>query len=290
MPAKKKKIKLKTSGLLPPEIEVRAPETGRKRPPPRKYIFTLIGINTERIDQKYGITVPSNITEEEPNPQVTTRIDDLIDSKKTPEIVSFIDDSKHLRKCNISMIDYVKLEQEINKRTMYNCFWDREPIPANVQPIGCPIRYVSDQAVKSYYSEISKDTYTIKENITPVKASKLEKQKDKRMSVIKRDYYLTDGAFCSFNCCMAFIQATPEPLYRDSKTLLLKLYNSMYSEKVDEIEPAHHWRKLIPYGGDMTIAQFRESLNKISYTNHGMYVDFPRVQSLGMLFEEKLRF
>lgn len=99
-----------------------------------------------------------------------------------------------------------------------------------------------------------------------------------------------DGAFCSFNCCMAFIQDEKNPVYRDSTTLLLKLYNSMNEEKIDEIEPAHHWRKLSSYGGDMTIEQFRENLNKIQYVNHGMYVDFPRVQSLGLLFEERLRF
>jgi hypothetical protein len=186
------------------------------------------------------------------------------------------------------MIDYKS--KKVVTGSSYNCFWDREPIPANIQPIGCPIRYVSDQAVKSYYSEISKDTYTIKENITTERAGKLEKQKDKRVTTIKRDYYLTDGAFCSFNCCMAFIQDEARPLYRDSATLLLKLYNSMNEEKINEIEPAHHWRKLRVYGGDMTIEQFRENLNKVRYINHGLYVDFPRVQSLGMLFEEKLRF
>ena len=256
----------------------------------RKYIFTLRNINTEQIDQKYGITLMSNITEEEPDPTTTTRLDDLLENKRTPEVISFLDESKHLRKCAVSMIDHVTQKP---LKGSYSCFWCRNPIPDGVTPVGCPIRYVSDQAVKSYYSEISRDRYTIKENITTKRSRQLAKKKDKRMSLLKRNYYLTDGAFCSFNCVVAFIEDPAnkiDPMYRDSGTLVLKVYNSMHKDKVNVIEGAHHWRKLISYGGDLTIDQFRENFNKIEYVNHGLLVDYPRFHSLGVLFEEKLKF
>jgi hypothetical protein len=92
---------------------------------------------------------------------------------------------------------------------------------------------------------------------------------------------------------MAFAQDAANkanPLYRDSEILTLKMYNNMHEETVNEIEPAHHWRKLVSYGGDLHIHQFREHFNKVEYTNHGIFVDYPRFHSIGALFEEKLKF
>ena len=43
----------------------------------------------------------------------------------------------------------------------------------------------------------------------------------------KKDYYITDGIFCSFNCCLAFINNTNDKLYHDSLNLLLQ-YNNAY--------------------------------------------------------------
>src|SRR3990167_8167656 len=218
------------------------------------FFFTLENINTEQIDHKYGIAVVSNITEDEnPNPSVTTKINDLLDIKKSPEIVSFLDESKHSRKCTISMVDFITNKQIQNGET-YKCFWDGEFIPESVQPIGCPVKYNAHQGIKHYYSEITKDWYTIKENVTKTRFNELGKNTDKRIAVIDRDYYLTDGIFCSFNCCMAYIDfySKIDSLYRDSATLLLKMYNTIHPEKVNIIEPAPHWRKLKCYGGNLT--------------------------------------
>ena len=255
----------------------------------KKYMFTLKKINTEYIDRKYGIILMPNLTEE-PDPTTTTRLDDLVENQQTPEVVSFLDESKHLIKCTVSMINHT------TKKPLgghYHCFWCRHSIPNGAIPLGCPIRYVAHQAVKSYYSEISRDRYTIKENITSKRARQLEEQGDKRMSVLKRGYYLTDGSFCSFNCVMAYAQDPcnkTNPLYRDSENLTLKMYNDMNTDTVNEIEPAHHWRKLIPYGGDLSIHQFREHFNKIEYVCHGTFVDYTRFHSIGVLFEEKIKF
>ena len=76
-------------------------------------------------------------------------------------------------------------------------------------------------------------------------------------------------------------------MYNMSKMLLLKIYNDIYPDINPFIEYAPHWRKLIVYGGDLTIEKFRNSFNKIEYKNHGTIN--PRFKSLGVLFEEKLK-
>lgn len=254
-----------------------------------RYIFSLVGVNIEKVDQKYGIAPISSMAEEDTIPENTTKIDDLEIIKKTPDVVSFLDESKRLRKCSISMIDF-KSNRKIDEKTRYKCYWDKNSIPENLQPIGCPIKYIPSRVIKSYPSEITKETYTISEPITEKRRKEIERRKDKRMTTETKGYYETDGIFCSFNCCMAFIDA-PEnkqnPIYQYSKSLLLKMYNDLnHNEKIQEIMNAPHWRTLTDFGGHLTIEQFRDSFNKIQYQDHGVisYV------SIGRLFEDKIKF
>lgn len=256
----------------------------------RQYIFTLVNVNINKVDQKYGI-VSSAIIEDETIPTNTTKIDDLDIVKRTPEIISFLDESKRLRKCTMSMIDFQNGKDlgQKNKKNKYKCFWDRNYIPDNVQPIGCPVKYIPSKATKSYHSEISKEKYTIIENVTDKKAKNLNKKKDPRIFIDQKSYYQTDGIFCSFNCCMAYIQA-PEnkhaSLYRHSESLLLKMYNDLNpDEKMIEIIPAPHWRTLEEFGGHLTIEQFRESFNKVTYVEHGI-----TCISIGRLYEDQIKF
>lgn len=254
----------------------------------RKYIFTLVGVNINKADQKYGIAPSTLLAEDDTNPTNTTKIDDLDIIKRTPEIISFLDESKRLRKCTVSMIDFQN-NRHVGEGKKYKCFWDRDAIPKNIQPIGCPIKYVPNKATKSYHSEISKEKYTIVENVTDKKAKKLEKKNDPRITIEQKNYYQTDGIFCSFNCCMAYIQA-PEnkhnPLYRHSESLLLKMYNDLNpEEKMIEIVPAPHWRTLQEFGGHLDIEHFRESFNKVSYVDHGIVC-----VSIGRLYEDQLKF
>lgn len=257
----------------------------------KKYIFTLKGVNTEKVDQRFGISIVSNINlEENIVPQNTTKISDLSVNRNTPEIISFIDEAKKSHKCSISMIDFTS-KKEFPYSSIYDCFWCRNPIPENVMAIGCPIKYIPTQAVKTYYSEISKDKYTIKENITTKRKQKISTNSDKKLDIIEKDYYLTDGIFCSFNCCMAYIEDNKHnSMYDMSEMLLLKMYHDIYPKKVQCIDEAPHWRKLKQCGGDLTIEQFRDSFNKIDYQQHGFVSGIPKFKTLGVLFEEKLKF
>jgi hypothetical protein len=260
----------------------------KKKGKSARYAFSLIGVNIDKVEQKYGISMVSNILEDEDVPQNATRIEELVVAKRTPDVISFLDESKRLRKCTVSMIDF-RTGKEIlpTGNLKYKCFWDRNFIPGNVQAIGCPVKYNASRAVKTYYSEISKDKYSISEHVTNKRSEELQKRKDKRIVLQKKDYYETDGIFCSFNCCMAYIEENKRnPLYSRSESLLIKMYNDMNFEEVDEIVSAPDWRKLQEHGGDLTIEQYRESFNKIEYKYHGLI----KCVSIGRLFEEKLKF
>ena len=72
--------------------------------------------------------------------------------------------------CSISIIDYNKIK---DNSIHYNCFWCRNPF--ETLPLGCPIKYITNSCVKGYISEISKEYYKIKENITDEKTKKITK-------------------------------------------------------------------------------------------------------------------
>jgi hypothetical protein len=264
----------------------------KERKNKKKYIFFLNDINTEDIDRRFGMTITSNINESSSqNPDNTTKISDLSTNKNIPEIVSFLDEAKKLHNCTISMVDFYTKKQISEDSNQLDCFWCRNTIPNNIYPIGCPIKFVQSQVVKKYYSEISKDKYTIKENITSSKIKEIKNKEDNRLNIIDKNYYMTDGIFCSFNCCMSYIlENKTNSMYILSEMLLLKMYNDIYPSKIPSIDKAPHWRKLKQYGGDLNIEEFRDSFNKIEYKNYGFISDIPKFKSLGVLFEEKLKF
>ena len=285
-------MKRKTVSKKKTKIEKTVTKTLGKNMISKKYVFTLKGVNTEKVDQRFGISIVSNIQDAETiPPKNTTKISDLSANRNTPEIISFIDEAKKSHKCSVSMVDFSTNKIFGHCKNNYNCFWDRDPIPENVMAIGCPLKYVPNQAVKTYYSEISKDKYTIKENITTKRCKTIQEKKDGLLTVNGKNYYLTDGIFCSFNCCMAYIEDNKhDSRYNMSEMLLLKMYHDIYPKKVAIIDEAPHWRKLKKYGGDLTIGQLRDSFNKIEYKEYGYVSDIIKFRSLGVLFEEKLKF
>lgn len=248
-----------------------------------KYIFTLPGINTTVVNEKYGINMISNIVENETAPNNTTKITELHTESPRDELISFLDESKRNHTCKISMIDFNTNKSPETLR--YDCFWCKHPF--KTQGIGCPTKYVSSQAVKTYHSDISKDVYTIKENITPLRRKSLG---DQRIAVKIAEYYETDGVFCSFNCCQAWIDDNKHnKMYNQSSYLLMKIYKSITHAEIKSIISAPHWRLLENYGGNLTINNFRENFNKIDYEYQGIS-KLPKFFPLSTLFEEKIKF
>lgn len=286
--------------------------TVKRKRKSKKYIFTLRNINTERIEQKYGITIVSNIANvDELPPENSTKLTELAElNNEHTDVISFLDETKRMYQCHISMIDFQSGDDIKNLK--YNCYWCRYKFDST--PIGCPIKYISKKAVKNYYSEVSKDFYTIKENITRRRSQMLHDNRGKfvfthidnnacginggssggancTINISNKDHYSTDGIFCSFNCCKAFIKDNKHnKLYENSDILLNKLYQDMYNVKTIVINPSPHWRLLIEYGGYLTIQQFRDNFNKTTYESHGVIRNTDIFKPIATLFEEKLNF
>ena len=216
----------------------------------------------------------------------TTKLKNLnIPVNKPSTTVSFLDDTKRLVTCNLSQ---PKISNDKKESFMItNCFWCRHPFDS--MPIGCPVRFVPAQAIKRYKSVIGKDSYTIKESVTTERIKTIHETNI--LKVQDKEVYETDGCFCSFNCCQAYINDNKHNrLYDDSTMLLKKMYCTIHEVKYANIIPAPHWRTLNVYGGHLNIVEYKESFNRIEYEQQGVYrakIDFV---PLAILFEERYRF
>lgn len=250
------------------------------------FTFTLPNIDPIAIERKFNITyvtdtniLETNITDTPP--PVSDRKNITKITELETESISFQDQSKKIHTCQVSMIDYNTMKNP--QLLCYNCFWCKHPF--DNQPIGCPIEYVPNTAIKKYFSEISKDNYFIKEHITK------NKEIPENLIVKKKNYYISDGVFCSFNCALAFAQDNRHiKLYENSTILLNKILVEITEDKKFTIDPAPHWRLLIEYGGYMNIERFRNSFNKSYFNAYGIIKNLPNFKSVGWLYEERLKF
>jgi hypothetical protein len=260
------------------DVVIDISKMAKKKAP--KYAFTICNINLTQVDECYGFGAGRDIGDTV-LPTNATRLSELDIEKGTPEVISFLDEAKRLFTCNVSMIDHTA-KMDVGM-LQYECFWCRYPF--ETRGIGCPIRYVPDQAIKSYYSEISKDIYTIKENITADRKTRIN---DPRLRVKEANYYETDGVFCSFNCCQAWITDNhSDKTYSNSQPLLQKMYGDMTGDRTAVILAAPHWRLRKESGGHLNIHSFREGFNKVEYRDQGTFFRF---RPIGHAFEPCLRF
>lgn len=185
--------------------------------------------------------------------------------------LTYTDETRKIHHCLLSKIDFEKKN--------YCCFWDRHPFTG--PPLGCPIKYVPNVVSRTYFSEITKDKFTVKESV----GSDQVVHPSIDVKTESNNYYETDGAFCSLNCMLAFIvENKRNPMYTDSEYLFARFLNDVLN--ITKIIPAPHWRLLEPYGGPLTIEKFREAFSKIEYENKGIYKLF---RSIGYAFEERIR-
>lgn len=184
------------------------------------------------------------------------------------------------------MIDF---DSKSNTNSLrYNCFWCKNPF--DTLGIGCPVSFVPKKFSRKYTSVINQNKYVIEEDT--IKESLLDNDAS-GLSLVGEAYYQTDGVFCSFNCCSAYIIDNKKtPLYTSSSMLLINMYNDMFFKQIKSIPPAPHWRTLTHYGGHLNINEFRESLDNVEYKNQGCMsnVNIPKQVSLATLFEKKLKF
>lgn len=213
--------------------------------------------------------------------------------------LTYLDECKKEHECISTMMSGTDTSQTsldaIPEHTLIHCYWCHHPFP--YRPIGIPLSYLPHRVHKKYFSEISQDVFILRENIHNHNAGRRvpphdtpEKPHDTSSYLVEdRDYYLTDGIFCSFNCAMAFIhEHRHDPLYTHSETLLNKIYYEIRGMKSVPIEPSPSWRLLRNYGGHLTIEDFRRNLFKIDYRPMGNIL-LPTLRSVGFLFEKQIR-
>jgi len=217
---------------------------------------------------------------------------------------SFFDESKKDHQCVVTMTRSSFPQSTEPSSPEMHCFWCRHTFQGSA--IGCPLRYNAHRFVKTYESEITKDLYTLRESITPhqlqdvgesISLKETEKNGlEEKWSVQPRDYFTTDGIFCSFNCALAFIlENKTNPLYVFSINLLHKMYQDSYfglhgkSQKIPLLDPAPSWRLLKSYGGHMSIEEFRKNFSKIKYTDiDNIMTPFPNAKPVGFVFEKQV--
>lgn len=180
--------------------------------------------------------------------------------------VEILDEAKQSISCEISFPNTSNL----------HCFWDRHKITDDV--IRCPLRYKPKQIVKVYKSEISKEQYTIKENVVKFPSSE---SKHANLKTIPESLEVSD-AFCSFNCCLSWIRDNKHDRKYDQSEMLLHTLFKNATKTHKQLIPSPHWRTLIVYGGFQTIEQFRSKIQKTIYTYNGP------ILNTGFLFSKQL--
>lgn len=237
--------------------------------------FTLKNISVELILKKHNMFQPTKNVK----PLQKTFLSNT--SVKHPSVISFLDETNHEKQCQFNFANLTTTE---NKK--YRCYWCRHDIQHS--PIGVPIKFVYNEKIKSYHSELNNIVYTIYES----SIENPEKNEKKNVSFVKKNYYVVSDLCCSWNCAMALIHdERSNSKYRFSSMLLYQMYkqiNGLHPDQNVVIKPAPHWKLLSVHGGPLTIDMFRSKFNKYEYIEHGtMNVNYKFISNL---FESKLSF
>jgi len=259
----------------------------------KKYYFVLRNIDPIEIDNKYSFYVSEKMTlmKEDVGVKKTdrTKIADLSTKTHDQQTFSYLDESKKEHQCILTMMNQED-HQYLPDKTLHRCFWCHHAF--DVRPIGCPLQYIPHRIIKHYYSEITKDNYTLRENISTCQLTLHEKMyAENKMDMTSRDFYMTDGMFCSFNCCLAFIMDQhADPIYTYSEQLLNTIYTDLFGKDAQPIVPAPSWRILKEYGGHLTIEEFRKNFYKVEYKDiDNIVYPFSKFRPVGFLFEKQVR-
>lgn len=249
-------------------------------------------IDASIIDQKYNFIVYKEKNKNEKKNTISkTKIADITKDNLKSSYFSYIDEAKNDHICIITMKDVI-LNKELPVKTDIHCFWCRHNFSS--RPIGCPITFKNTRLYKKYYSEITKNNYCLQETIS---TKQLEDSKDSKndnyysLEIQPSNYYLTDGIFCSFNCCFAFIDFNKlNPLYSQSLNLLKKMYYDLFPNYDISLMKAPHWRLLKDYGGELSIEEFRKNFYKVEYIENSDFTTiFPHQKSMGLIFEKRIK-
>ncbi len=174
--------------------------------------------------------------------------------EKSKRAYYFLDARKMQNKFWCIMVD-VTLSGPLPSSIQKPCWWCRHKF--NFRPIGCPLKYNSNKC-----TGIEKERYE-------------EKLKNTNLPASTNDFFETEGIFCSFPCCKAFIlDQHGSAKYKESITLLSLLFSILHgiqsvfsvsgNPEID-FPAAPSWKLLREYGGHLTIEEYRATFGKLEY-------------------------
>lgn len=148
--------------------------------------------------------------------------------------ITFLDEQKNKQQGKLSSADGNHLF----------CFWDRHPFDWKGLP--CPLRKEYEPKTVTYESGVNGFKYMIPDSLNEQGALRCV------------DY------FCSGECCLAYIEENAaDPRFVDSKVLLFEMLGK-------SCKPAPSFRLLTPYGGSLSIDQFRGQFCNKHFTLEGI--------------------
>lgn len=254
--------------------------------------FTL-SISTALADAKYVLNPPSR------DVQSINFVSGQEDAPH-PRFVTFFNTFRSDATCHITMVDAMT-GRPLPDRTPTGevildvdrlvCRWCTMTIgePETRLPVGVPVDWVAPQRIHSYQSEVSRDVFTIKENIC---SASLPQGEAFGGGVVQSrpGHFKCRWAFCSMNCVLAFaLENQHAAEYSRSVSLTHRLYAQLFPEKKDKLLPSHHWSTLKKHGGFLTTEAFMMRIGHVVYLERGN-VELPIFKTYGTMVEEKICF
>ena len=147
-----------------------------------------------------------------------------------------------------------------------SCWWCRHPIPENLLPIGCPIKYHKP-------------------------LSRCFDVNDPEIISQTREYFDTEGFFCSFNCVVAYNNDVCQTniRYRETGGLIYLLYKKIFNQYPYQmnIKPALSWKVLKSFGGEMSIHEYRNTFQKVENVSENVVKNKSLLLSSSSVFIEE---
>lgn len=232
--------------------------------------FTLKGVNviqlmlSRNVKSKKPMFIEGDNDSTIPSTILDTDSDDIPISdllhERSKRVLYFLDTRKIQHKLWGIMIDVTE-NGPLPVTTSKPCWWCHHTF--YTMPIGCPLRY------HSHPTTISGGAANASAGIGP---SLFQKRFEEKLISANyditsgSDFFETEGYFCSFPCCKAYITYQKNSIkYKDSNSLLSLLYRTFYKREADFPE-APSWKLLKEYGGHLTIEEFRATFGQLEFS------------------------
>jgi hypothetical protein len=200
--------------------------------------------------------------------------------KGKTDLANIISTSKNLQPFYVRQADNKMLtidyysRKSLPVKTKIHCFWCRHSF--DTSPLGCPIHYFDSNYIEKWKSKKSRSSIisSVVDDTYSDSFSNFFKELDQDGILLDRKVqesgiFVVVKNFCSFNCIQAFLLEEMKKnnlLYSQSHHLLSHMYKELNGEyPKTPINPAHSFTLLIPYGGVLTIKDFRKSFLTVKY-------------------------